>query len=207
MPAFEAAIALGLPLPRDRRPGHRGRRALAFHDDDLSRTCGRPGRISELPWSEVQTARVGGKEPIPLLEDVLGTFPEARINIDAKSDAGGRPADRRHPPHGQLWSGSASARSPTGASVEVRRALGPKLCTSMGPFEVARWLSASFLPGGLGHADGPGGPGAADAGARPGRHRPVGAGGRGDGPPGPRVDDRRRRPRWTGCSTSASRAS
>ena len=45
---------------------------MAFHDNDLRRTCGRPGKISELPWSEVSKALVDGKAPIPLLEDLLG---------------------------------------------------------------------------------------------------------------------------------------
>jgi glycerophosphoryl diester phosphodiesterase len=91
MPAFEAAVALGYRyLETDARVTADGV-LLAFHDDDLSRTCGRPGRISELPWSEVKTARVGGKEPIPRMEDVLGAFPDARLNLDAKSDAGVAP--------------------------------------------------------------------------------------------------------------------
>ena len=86
MPAFEAATAMGYRyLETDARVTADGV-LLAFHDDDLSRTCGRTGKISELPWSEVQTARVDGKEPIPLMEDVLGTFPQCRINLDAKSD-------------------------------------------------------------------------------------------------------------------------
>src|SRR4029450_9789467 len=122
---------------------------LAFHDDDLSRTCGRPGRISELPWSEVKTARVGGKEPIPLMEDLLGALPEARINLDAKSDAVVAPmidVIRRTGSLDRVCGGAFTDRR----LQEVRRALGPKLCTSMGPFEVARWLAASFAPRGLG---------------------------------------------------------
>ena len=86
MPAFEAAMALGYRyLETDARVTADGV-LVAFHDDDLSRTCDRAGSITKLPWSEVQAARVGGKEPIPLLEDVLGAFPQARINLDAKSD-------------------------------------------------------------------------------------------------------------------------
>jgi glycerophosphoryl diester phosphodiesterase len=49
------------------------------------RTCNRPGKISELPWSEVRTAMVGGKAPIPSLEELLGALPEARVNIDCKA--------------------------------------------------------------------------------------------------------------------------
>jgi glycerophosphoryl diester phosphodiesterase len=60
---------------------------VAFHDNDLRRTCGRQGRISDLPWSEVRTALVDGKAPIPLLEDLLGAWPDVRVNIDCKSDA------------------------------------------------------------------------------------------------------------------------
>ena len=59
---------------------------VAFHDDDLSRTCGRPGLISELPWREVATARVDGREPIPRLTDLLEAWPDARLNIDCKTD-------------------------------------------------------------------------------------------------------------------------
>jgi len=149
MPAFEAAVALGYRyLETDARVTADGV-LLAFHDDDLSRTCGRPGRIGELPWSEVKTARVGGKEPIPRLEDVLGAFPDARLNLDAKSDAGVAPlidVIRRTGALERVCVGAFTDRR----VVEARKALGPKLCTSMGPFEVARWLAASFLPGGLG---------------------------------------------------------
>ena len=67
MPAFEHAVRLGYRyLETDVHVTADGV-VVAFHDDDLSRTCGRPGRISTLPWSEVSAARVDGAEPIPRL--------------------------------------------------------------------------------------------------------------------------------------------
>src|SRR5204863_304886 len=59
---------------------------VAFHDATLARVTGRPGKVAQLPWAEVRTALVGGTEPIPLLEDVLGAWPQVRVNIDAKAD-------------------------------------------------------------------------------------------------------------------------
>ena len=122
---------------------------VAFHDDDLSRTCGRPGKISELPWSEVQTARVGGKEPIPLLEDLFGHFPEARFNIEPKSDAAVMPmleTIRRTGSLERVCAGSFNGKR----LKQIRSALGPRLCTSMGPLEVARWLVGAMSPAAAG---------------------------------------------------------
>ena len=48
---------------------------LAFHDDVLDRVTDRTGTIAELPWSAVRRARVDGREPIPLFEDLLGAWP------------------------------------------------------------------------------------------------------------------------------------
>ena len=59
---------------------------VAFHDDDLRRTCGIDARIADLPWSEVAAARVEGHEPIPRLRELMEAFPEVRFNIDAKAD-------------------------------------------------------------------------------------------------------------------------
>lgn len=59
---------------------------VAFHDDDLRRTCGIDARIADLPWSEVAAARVDGHEPIPRLRELMEAFPEARFNIDAKAE-------------------------------------------------------------------------------------------------------------------------
>jgi len=68
---------------------------VAFHDPDLSRTCGIDANISEMSAAEVADARVdepgGSGHPIPLLSDLLETFPNARFNIDAKSDASVEP--------------------------------------------------------------------------------------------------------------------
>jgi glycerophosphoryl diester phosphodiesterase len=145
MSAFERSIALGYRyLETDVQMTADGV-LVAFHDDDLGRTCRRPGKISELAWSEVRTALVDGKEPIPLLEDVLGGFPHARINVEPK---GSRAVHafidvvRRTGSTDRICVGSFDGKR----IQQVRAALGPTLCTAMGPTEVGRWLVGSRMP-------------------------------------------------------------
>ena len=69
MPAFQRAIDLGYIYLETDVHATRDGVLLAFHDDDLSRTCGRKGLISELDYEEVRQARVNGTESIPLLDD------------------------------------------------------------------------------------------------------------------------------------------
>ena len=65
LPAFQRAVDLGYRyLETDVHVTADGV-VVAFHDNDLERTTGRKGRISELPWDEVATRRVDGREPIP----------------------------------------------------------------------------------------------------------------------------------------------
>lgn len=87
MPAFQYAVDAGYHYVETDVQVTADGALVAFHDNDLTRTCGRSGRISELPWSEVRTAMVDGAAPIPLLEDLLGTWPDLRVNIDCKSNA------------------------------------------------------------------------------------------------------------------------
>ncbi|WLW56547.1 glycerophosphodiester phosphodiesterase [Streptomyces sp. YU58] len=61
-------------------------RLVAFHDATLDRMTDGAGRIADLPWKDVRHARVAGKEPVPLFEELLETFPEARWNVDVKSE-------------------------------------------------------------------------------------------------------------------------
>ena len=115
---------------------------VAFHDEDLDRTCGRPGRIDSMKWSDVATARVGGVEPIPLLVDLLEEFPDARLNIDAKSEASVEPLMatlKRTNSLDRVCIGSFSHKRLT----RVRAGLGDAVCTSASPIEVTRWLSGS----------------------------------------------------------------
>jgi glycerophosphoryl diester phosphodiesterase len=58
---------------------------VAFHDEDLARVTDRPGLITDLPWRQVKAARIGGREPIPTLDQVLESLPQTRVNIDIKS--------------------------------------------------------------------------------------------------------------------------
>jgi glycerophosphoryl diester phosphodiesterase len=82
--AFEHAIGLGYwYLETDLQATADGV-LVAFHDRTLDRVTGRPGRISRLPHREVASALIDGTEPIPLLEDLLGAWPDVRFNIDLK---------------------------------------------------------------------------------------------------------------------------
>jgi glycerophosphoryl diester phosphodiesterase len=86
--AFEHAVKLGYAyLETDARATSDGK-LVAFHDRTLNRVTGVPGRIGALPYREVAALRVAGTEPIPLIEDLLGAWPDVRFNIDLKDEPG-----------------------------------------------------------------------------------------------------------------------
>jgi len=148
MPAFEGAVALGYRYVETDVHVTADGVLVAFHDDRLDRVTDRTGLIRELPWAEVRRARVEGREPIPLLEDLLGTWPELRVNIDPKHDTAVDPlvdVIRRTGSIDRVCVGSFSDRR----LGRISAMLGPRLCTSLGPKGVARLRAASFgLPAG-----------------------------------------------------------
>jgi glycerophosphoryl diester phosphodiesterase len=132
MAAFEAAVVMGCRyLETDVRVTADGV-ALAFHDARLNRVTDRSGKLAELPWSEARKARIRGSEPIPLLTDVLSAWPDTFVNLDVKSDHGVGPtvdAIRRTGTIDRVCVGAFS----TPRIEAIRDALGPSLCTSLGP--------------------------------------------------------------------------
>ncbi|NYI10183.1 glycerophosphodiester phosphodiesterase [Nocardioides marinus] len=59
---------------------------LAFHDEVLDRVTDSAGEVAALSHAEVRRARVGGRESVPTLVELLDAFPDARFNIDLKSE-------------------------------------------------------------------------------------------------------------------------
>jgi glycerophosphoryl diester phosphodiesterase len=82
--AFEHAAGLGYGFLETDMQATADGVLLAFHDRTLARVTGHPGRISRLSYREVASARIGGTEPIPKLEDLLGAWPGMRFNLDVK---------------------------------------------------------------------------------------------------------------------------
>jgi glycerophosphoryl diester phosphodiesterase len=148
MEAFEAAVALGYRyLETDAHATSDGV-LVAFHDDRLDRLTGGKGVLGDLPYAAVKEALVRGRDEIPLLEDLLTAWPDVRINIDPKHDAAVDPLVdliERTGAIDRVCIGAFSDRR----LARVRQRLGPRVCTSMGPRQVARFLAASRgLPGG-----------------------------------------------------------
>ena len=142
MAAFEHAVGLGYRyLETDVHVTADGV-LVAFHDDVLDRVTDRRGRIEALPWSEVRQARVDG-QGIPLLEELLGTWPEARVNIDPKHDASVGPLVEvldRTGAHDRVCVAAFSDRR----LARVRRLTAGRVCTGTGPVEVARLRAAGY---------------------------------------------------------------
>ena len=148
MPAFEQAVQLGYRyLETDVHVTADGT-LIAFHDDRLDRVTDRTGVIAELPWSEVQRARVDGREPIPLLADLLTAWPDIRVNIDPKHDAAVEPLAEVILQTGAVDRVCVAAFSDR-RTARVQSIVGPALCTGMGPRQVAQLVAASRgMPGG-----------------------------------------------------------
>nr|MBO2501326.1 glycerophosphodiester phosphodiesterase [Thermoanaerobacterales bacterium] len=148
MAAFEAAVRQGYRYLETDAHATADGVLVAFHDDRLDRLTDRTGLIGDLPWAEVRAARVRGRDEIPLLEDLLTAWPDVRVNIDPKHDAAVDPLVELIERTGtvdRVCIGSFSDRR----LARIRARLGPRICTSMGPRQVARLVAASRgLPAG-----------------------------------------------------------
>ncbi|MCP2343527.1 glycerophosphodiester phosphodiesterase [Actinomadura rupiterrae] len=84
MAAFQRAVDLGYRYLETDAHATADGVVVAFHDRTLDRVTDRSGALAALPYAEVARARIHGTEPIPRLEDLIGSFPDARFNIDLK---------------------------------------------------------------------------------------------------------------------------
>ncbi|MFF9407911.1 glycerophosphodiester phosphodiesterase [Streptomyces anandii] len=128
---FRRAVALGYRYIETDVHATADGRLVAFHDTTLDRVTDGSGRIADLPWEDVRHARVGGREPVPLFEELLETFPEVRWNIDVKAEPALLPLlelIERTGAWGRVCVGSFSEAR----VVRAQRLAGPRLATSYG---------------------------------------------------------------------------
>lgn len=145
LPAFQACVDLGYRyLETDVRVTADGV-LVVFHDPTLERVTDRTGRVEHLSWAEVSKARIGGREPIMRLEDLLGAWPDVRFNLDIKAAGVLAPlvrTVRRMKVADRICLGSFSDARLAAA----RRLFGPSVCTSLGPRGVAALRLSSYSP-------------------------------------------------------------
>ena len=80
--AFEHAVGLGYEYLETDAQATADGVLIAFHDRTLDRVTGQPGRVCRLTHKDIAGVRIGGTEPIPVLEDVLAAWPDVRFNLD-----------------------------------------------------------------------------------------------------------------------------
>ena len=144
MLAFQAAVDMGYRYVETDAHGTSDGKAVALHDASLDRTTDGVGQVSALPWNTVMRARIGGVEPVPLLEDILGTWPELNVNIDVKAVSGIQPiaaAIERCRAHDRVCLASFSTAR-RDATVQL---LSRPVATSAGTREAAAFFAAGLV--------------------------------------------------------------
>ncbi|MER6113895.1 glycerophosphodiester phosphodiesterase [Streptomyces hirsutus] len=106
-------------------------RLVAFHDATLDRVTDGAGLIADLPWRDVEQARVAGREPVPLFEELLAVFPGVRWNVDVKAEPALLPflelIERT-----DAWDRVCLGSFSEARVVRAQRLAGPRLATSYG---------------------------------------------------------------------------
>jgi glycerophosphoryl diester phosphodiesterase len=159
--AFEIARTLGYRYLETDVHLTRDGVLVAFHDDRLDRVTDRSGAIAQLGIAEVEAADAGhafspdgGRTfpfrgcgiRVPRLEQILARWPDARVNIDPKSDACVKPLAALLDRLG-AWERVCIGSFSDGRLRRIRALGRGRACTSMGPHAVAlaRLTTASAL--------------------------------------------------------------
>lgn len=115
------------------------------HDPVLDRTTDSSGTVAALPWRTVRQAKIGGREPIARLEDLLEELPEALLNIDVKAESAIDPLIATlHKTNS--FNRVCIASFSEGRLARVRKRAGDAVLTSMGIRAIARLWAAARVP-------------------------------------------------------------
>ncbi len=132
LPAFQRAVAEGYRYVETDVHATSDGVVVVHHDASLDRTTDGRGAIATQTWAQIKDAKVGGKAPLSRLEDVLEELPEARFNVDVKSNQAVEPFIQVLERAGAYDRVAAAAFSDARLA-RLRRLAGPKLATAMGP--------------------------------------------------------------------------
>jgi glycerophosphoryl diester phosphodiesterase len=158
MLAFQAAVDLGFRYLETDAQLTRDGVLVAFHDEVLDRTTDSSGRVGEHTMAEIARADAGchftpdgGRSfphrgrgvRVPTLEEVLTVFPQARLNVDAKTDAVVAPLVRLLE-RVDAWDRVCVGSFSDARLARFRRLAGGRVCTSMGRGAVAAARAASL---------------------------------------------------------------
>ncbi len=116
---------------------------VAFHDDEVDRVSTQSGAISSMSWAELQRVSLIDGGTWISIRELLTDFPNAYVNIDAKSDAVVDPlltVLRELEAFDRVCIGSFS----DDRLRRVRSAHGREVCTSFGPRGTLRCVLRSF---------------------------------------------------------------
>jgi glycerophosphoryl diester phosphodiesterase len=142
-PAFEYAVKLGYAyLETDARSTSDGA-LVAFHDKTLDRVTDSRGPVSAMTYQRVRSARIEGKEPIPLIEDLIGTFGDLRFNIDLKDSGTIAPLARVLERTG-AWDRVCVTSFSGRRLLTVRKLLQRPVCLAVTPAAIAAVRYAGF---------------------------------------------------------------
>ena len=139
--AFAAAVDLGYTYVETDVHVTSDGVLVSFHDDTLDRVSDATGLIRELAWSQVSQARIGD-QPVPLMDDLFGNWPDLRLNIDCKHISAApalAEAIEKHAAHDRVLVASFDDRTRD----EVLRRLSKPVATSAGSARTRQAVIAS----------------------------------------------------------------
>jgi glycerophosphoryl diester phosphodiesterase len=129
MVAFQSAVDLGYRYVETDVHATRDGALIAFHDATLDRATNSSGRIADRTWQQLRPVRIDGREPIPLLADILTAWPTLKVNVDAKSAATAPLLARLIREH-RAWDRVCVASFSAARLRVLRGLLGPRVPTS-----------------------------------------------------------------------------
>lgn len=143
--SFSHAVSLGYRYIETDVHATRDGVVVLIHDPYLDRVSDRTGLVTSLPWSEVGAAVLADGERPLRLDEVLERWPDVRWNIDAKADDVVDPLIEVIQRAGALERVCVTSFSDRRVA-RASAALGPRLCTGMGPRALLTLRLDGYLP-------------------------------------------------------------